>query len=37
MNEESNYSLKSLNKTNFVIIIIIIISIIIAVILICVA
>ena len=36
MNEESNYSLKSLNKTNFVIIIIII-SIIIAVILICVA
>ena len=35
MNEESNYSLKSLNKTNFVIIIII--SIIIAVILICVA
>ena len=35
MDEESNYSLKSLNKTNFVIIIIIIIIII--VILICVA
>ena len=33
MNEESNYSLKSLNKTNFIIIIIIIIP----VILICVA